>query len=40
MTGKTFFNAVANGESDVVELLLSLLADTQAAYCVIGGLAG
>ena len=39
MTGKTFLNRVANGESDVVQLLLSLLEETGSAYCVIGGLA-
>ncbi len=39
MTGKEFFNAVANGKTDVVELLLKLLEDTSSPYCVIGGLA-
>ena len=39
MTGKDFFNSVANGKRDVVELLLSLLRETDAPYCVIGGLA-
>lgn len=39
MTGKAFFNHVANGPADIVELLLSLLAETESAYCVIGGLA-
>lgn len=39
MTGKTFLNRVAKGETDVVALLLSLLEQTGAAYCVIGGLA-
>jgi hypothetical protein len=39
MTGKTFLNRVAHGETDVVALLLSLLEQTGAGYCVIGGLA-
>ena len=39
MTGKSFLQRVANGQIDVVELLLSLLAETGADYCVIGGLA-
>jgi hypothetical protein len=39
MTGKTFLNRVANGQIDVVALLLSLLEQTGAGYCVIGGLA-
>lgn len=39
MTGKTFFKKIANGETDAVALLLSLLKDIKAEYCVIGGLA-
>ncbi len=39
MTGKTVLNRVANGPSDAVALLLSLLEQTGAQYCVIGGLA-
>ena len=39
MTGKTFLNRVANGQTDVVALLLDLLRQTGAEYCVIGGLA-
>ena len=39
MTGKTFLNRVAHGQTDVVALLLSLLEQTGASYCVIGGLA-
>jgi len=39
MTGKTFLNRLANGEKDIVQFLLSLLEQTDAAYCVIGGLA-
>ena len=38
MTGKTFLNSVANGETDIVSLLISLLAETGSTYCVIGGL--
>ncbi len=32
-------NAVANGEMDILQLLLDILAETRSAYCVIGGLA-
>lgn len=39
MTGKTFLNSVANGQIDIVELILSLLEETASPYCVIGGLA-
>lgn len=39
MTGKTFLNRVANERTDAVALLLSLLRQTRADYCVIGGLA-
>ena len=39
VTGKEFLNAVANGETDLVELLLTILAGTEARYCAIGGLA-
>jgi hypothetical protein len=39
MTGKEFLNSIANGEVDVVELLLALLRKTKTDYCVIGGLA-
>jgi hypothetical protein len=39
MTGRDFLNAVANGETDLVQLLLDILAETGAKYCVIGGLA-
>lgn len=39
MTGKDFLNRVANGEIDLVQLLLSVLDETDAAYCLIGGLA-
>ena len=39
MTGKEFLNAVANGETDLVQLLLAILHETDATYGVIGGLA-
>lgn len=39
MTGKSFIKAVANGETDVIEILLRLLLETGSSYCVIGGLA-
>ena len=39
MTGKAFLNAVANREVDLLQLLLDILEETEATYCVIGGLA-
>lgn len=34
MTGKGFLNAVANGRADVLQLLLEILEEAGAAYCV------
>lgn len=39
MTGKDFMRALANGQTDLVQVLLDILAETGASYCVIGGLA-
>jgi hypothetical protein len=39
MTGKEFLNSLANGKSDVLQLLLDILHETGSPYCVIGGLA-
>ncbi len=39
MTGKEFLNSLANGKSDILQLLLDILAETGSRYCVIGGLA-
>jgi hypothetical protein len=39
MTGKTFLNRVANDQTNAVALVLSLLKQTGAEYCVIDGLA-
>jgi hypothetical protein len=39
MTSKEFLKALANGEADIVELLLYILQETDSAYCLIGGLA-
>jgi hypothetical protein len=39
MTGKTFINAVANGEKDILQVFLDLLTQTGTEYCVVGGLA-
>lgn len=39
MTGKEFFNLVANGQRDIIQILLDILAETRTKYCVIGGLA-
>jgi hypothetical protein len=39
MTGKKFFNAVANGQEDILQIFLEILEQTGARYCVVGGLA-
>ncbi|MHC4502044.1 MAG: hypothetical protein ACYTFI_01980 [Planctomycetota bacterium] len=39
MTGREFMNAVANGRTDVLAVLLRVLEETGSEYCVIGGLA-
>ncbi|HSB04389.1 MAG TPA: hypothetical protein VLK23_04285 [Thermodesulfobacteriota bacterium] len=39
MTGREFMAAVANGEVDILQLLLDILQATGSSYCVIGGLA-
>ena len=39
MTGKEFLNSLANGRSDILQLLLGILAEMGSPYCVIGGLA-
>ncbi len=39
MTGKEFINSLANGKSDIIQLLLDILSDTNSRYCLIGGLA-
>jgi hypothetical protein len=39
MTGKEFLNSLANGKSDILQLLLGILAEMGSQYCVIGGLA-
>ena len=39
MTGKEFINAIANGETDIIQALLNLLKQTGSLYCVVGGLA-
>ena len=39
MTGKEFINSLANGKSDIIQMLLDILEDTHAQYCLIGGLA-
>ncbi|HQP99009.1 MAG TPA: hypothetical protein PLY86_11170 [bacterium] len=39
MTGKEFLNSLANGKSDILQELLVILSETDARYCVIGGLA-
>jgi len=39
VTGKRFLNAVANSETDLIAILLDILEEAGAAYCVVGGLA-
>jgi hypothetical protein len=39
VTGKTFLNSIANGEKDILQIFLDLLAKEGTAYCVVGGLA-
>jgi hypothetical protein len=39
MTGKEFLRAVSNGEKDLLGIVLKLLEDLSAGYCVVGGLA-
>jgi hypothetical protein len=39
MTGREFMNAVANGRRDVLADFLRVLADLDAGYCVVEGLA-
>jgi hypothetical protein len=39
MTGKQFLNGVTHSREDIVQWLLTLLEETGARYCVIGGLA-
>jgi hypothetical protein len=39
MHSKTFFNSLTNSKIDILQTILDLLADTDADYCVIGGLA-
>ncbi len=39
MTGKEFINSLANGKSDIIQMLLDILSKTDSRYCLIGGLA-
>lgn len=39
MTDKEFLRAVANGETDLLQVLLDVLEETGSRHCVIGGLA-
>jgi hypothetical protein len=39
MTGKSFMRAVTRGDVDILQVLLSILEESRAPYCVIGGLA-
>ena len=39
MTDKEFVSRLANGKSDIIQILLDILSKTKSAYCIIGGLA-
>jgi len=39
MTGKEFIKRLANGESDIIRIMQEILSDSNAQYCLIGGLA-
>lgn len=39
MRGKRFLNSLANGETDILQVFLDILAETKTKYCLIGGLA-
>jgi len=39
MRGKEFVNSLANGKSDIIQILLDILSKTGSRYCLIGGLA-
>ncbi len=39
MRGKEFLKSLANGQADIIQILLDIIAETASLYCVIGGLA-
>jgi len=39
VTGREFVNRIANGKSDIIQILLDILSQTHSRYCLIGGLA-
>lgn len=39
MVGKEFINRLANDKSDMIQILLDILSETDSRYCIIGGLA-
>ena len=39
MTSKEFVNRIANGKTDIIQILLDILSKTGSRYCLIGGLA-
>ena len=39
MTAKEFIKSLANGKSDIIQILLDILEETHSKYCLIGGLA-
>lgn len=39
MTNKAFFNGLANGKTDILQILIDIIEKEKINYCVIGGLA-
>jgi rhodanese-related sulfurtransferase len=39
MRGKEFLKSLANGQADIIQILLDIIAEKASPYCVIGGLA-
>jgi hypothetical protein len=39
MLAKNFIKAVSNGEADIIQMLLDMIAGSEMPYCIIGGLA-
>ncbi len=39
MTGKTFFNTIANSKVDILQVILDILEKNRWSYCIIGGIA-
>lgn len=39
MTRKEFINSLANGKTDIIQIFLDILSETDSRYCLVGGLA-